>query len=640
MALTLTVGFIVDDAIVMLENITRHIEHGETPMQAALNGSKEISFTIVSMTISLIAVFIPFLFMGGIIGRFFHEFAVTICVAILFSGLISLTLTPMMCSRFLKSQEQQKSYEWFKVSERIFQKGLKFYEESLQWVLKHQRQTLQVFLGTLVAVVLLFMIVPTGFMPDQDIGQLLAFTEADGGISFPAMVQKQQQVAAIISKDPDVQGSMSTVGAGGISPALNTGRVFIRLTPPDQRSRSADEIIQDLRRNLKGIPGIRVYIQNIPPIQIGGRLSKSTYQYTLQDSDYNELQDWTAKFQVALKALPALIDVTNDLQITTPQVTIDIDRDKASALGVTANEIETTLGNAFGTQEISNIYTSLTTYEVIAEVLPKYQETAADLNQIYLKSTNGSLVPLNAIATLTQTSTPISVNHQGQLPAATVSFNLRPGYSLGDAVSEINAAKAKLNPPATLVGGFQGTAQTFQASQQGMLMLIILAIFVIYIILGILYESFIHPLTILTGLPAAVVGGLLTLLIFNVNLDLYGFIGLIMLFGIVKKNAIMMIDFALEAQRKENKTPQEAIYQACLIRFRPIMMTTAAAILGTLPIALAFGSSAESQRPLGLVVVGGLLFSQFLTLYITPVFYLYFESLSKKYKLEFAQETN
>lgn len=630
MALTLTVGFIVDDAIVMLENIMRHIEKGMTPFDAALQGSKEIGFTIITMTISLVAVFIPLLFMNGIIGKLFHEFAVTTCVVILLSGLISVTLTPMLCSRFLKAADVHKQPKWAETSERYFTRLQLSYDNSLKWALGHRRLVLASLGVTIIGVGILFAIIPKGFLPDQDIGQIMAFTEADPGTGFTAMAQKQQILANIVQQDPNVAGVMSSVGAGGASSSSNTGRIFIRLKPESKRKLNAEEVIQELRPKLNNVPGINAYLQNISPIHVGGRLSKSTYQYTLQDSNLDELSSWTAKLQNQFAHLPALQDVTSDMQMSAPEVQVNINRDRAGALGLSANAIETTLGEAFGTQQISTIYAPVTTYEVIMEVLPKLQQNPNVLSQLYVRSSNNTLVPLSSVATFSLGSEALTINHQDQLPASTISFNLNPGYSLSDAVAQINGVNTALQPPVTLTSSFQGTAQVFQASMQGMALLLILALVVIYIVLGILYESFIHPLTILSGLPAAAIGALLSLELLHIQLDLYGFIGIIMLIGIVKKNAIMMVDFALAAQREQNLNAEDAIYQACLVRFRPIMMTTCAAILGALPIALAFGAGAEVLRPLGVAVVGGLLLSQFLTLYITPVIFLYLDPLNRK----------
>lgn len=629
MALTLTVGFVVDDAIVMLENIARHLEHGATPFEAALKGSKEIGFTILSMTLSLVAVFIPLLFMGGLIGRLFHEFAVTTSVVILLSGLVSITLTPMLCSRFLKPTMITNHQAWYYAGEKWFELLKKAYERGLHVVLAKRRATLFVFFATLIGSVIFFIVIPKGFIPSQDTGQLMAFTQANPGIGFATMAEKQHEIAQIVAANPNVEGVMSNVGSGA-SGTTNSGRLFIRLKPWAERSQHADEIANDLRKKLANTLGINAYIQNVQSIQVGGRVSKSVYEYTLQDGDVKELQRWAGIFQDQFTRLPALTDVSNDMQTMSPAINVQIHRNRASSLGVSANDVQTMLMNAFSTEEISTIYAPVTTYKVIMEVLPSLQQNPDVLSQLYIRSSNNSLVPLSAVSSISQSSEPLTINHQGQLPSATISYNLKPGYALSDAVKEITEIKNRLHPPITLTTSFQGTAQAFQDSQKGMFILLIISIVVIYIILGILYENFIHPLTILSGLPSAAIGALFALFLFNMQLDLYSFIGIIMLVGIVKKNAIMMIDFAIAAQREENKSPEEAILQACLVRFRPIMMTTIAAILGVLPLALAFGQAASTLRPLGVAVVGGLLVSQFLTLFITPVIYLYLERFNKK----------
>jgi HAE1 family hydrophobic/amphiphilic exporter-1 len=629
MALILAVGFVVDDAIVMLENIVRHMEKGENVLQAALNGSKEISFTIISMTLSLVAVFIPVLFMGGILGRLLHEFAVTIGVAILVSGFVSLSLTPMLCSRFLRHANIQRHGRLYMASERFFTGMLKAYEWSLRLVLLHRRTTMIITGLTLVATVYLFSAIPKGFLPSEDTGQIFAFTEAQQGISFDSMAKHQQELAEIVSNDPNVDSFMSAIGASGMSVASNSGRMFIRLKPRSERRLSADEIIQELRQKVANVTGIQMFMQNLPPIRIGGRLTKSQYQYTMQSPDTDELYKYSTILEAKLKELPQLQDVTSDLQIKNPQMNVEIDRDKASSLGVTAGQIESALGASYGSLQVSTIYTPTNQYQVITEVEPQYQRDPSSLSMLYIRSSSGKLVPLDTVTKLSQDVGPLSVNHQGQLPAVTISFNLKPGVSLGDAVVDVNKL-ARATLPATVSTSFQGTAQAFQSSMQGLLLLLIMAILVIYIVLGILYESFIHPLTILSGLPSAGFGALLTLILFHMDLNIYAFVGVIMLVGLVKKNGIMMIDFALSAQRKEGKKAVDAIYEGCVIRFRPIMMTTMSALMATLPIALGLGAGAESRQPLGLAVVGGLLVSQVLTLYVTPVFFVYMETFQEK----------
>jgi HAE1 family hydrophobic/amphiphilic exporter-1 len=626
MALTLSVGFVVDDAIVMLENIVRHMERGEGVLEAALRGSREISFTILSMTLSLAAVFLPVLFMGGILGRLLHEFAVTIGAAILVSGFVSLSLTPMLCSRFLRPPGEERHGAVYQATERGFTGMRNGYDVSLQWVLRHRLGTMAVAGIILVATGYLFVVIPKGFLPSEDTGQIMASTEAAQGISFEAMKQHQQQLAQLVLKDENVLAIMSSVGGGGPSTStMNNGRLFIQLKPRSERKLNADQIIEELRPKLAVVPGIRIFMQNLPPIRIGGQLTRSLYQLTLQDPDTDELYAAANRLEAKMRDLPLLQDVTSDLQIKNPEVNIEVNRDMASALGVTAQQVEDALYTAYGSRQISTIYTPNNQYWVIMELGPRYQTDPQSLSLLYIRSQSGQLVPLSAVARIGTGVGPLAVNHLGQIPSVTLSFNLRPGAALGDAVAAVDRA-ARETLPATVSTSFQGTAAAFESSFRGLGWLLVMAILVIYIVLGVLYESFMHPITILSGLPSAGFGALLTLMIFRIELNVYGFVGVIMLVGIVKKNAIMMIDFALAAQRKEGKPPMEAIYQGCLIRFRPIMMTTMSALMGTLPIALGFGAGGEARRPLGLAVVGGLVFSQGVTLYLTPVFYTYMES--------------
>jgi len=631
MSLTLSVGFVVDDAIVMLENIIRHIERGEAAREAAFKGSREIGFTILSMTISLAAVFIPIVFMGGIIGRLLHEFAVTIILAIAFSGIVSITLTPMLCSRILKSEEGQAHNAFYRWSERTFERMHTTYERSLRWSLAHRPVIFALFLASLVAAVGLFMLLPQDFLPADDTSAIRGQTEAANGTSFDQMVRYQTQVAAIINADPNVVGAMSAVGGGGPTSGTNTGFVFIHLKDRADRALNADEVVRELNRKLAGIPGINVFLQNPPVFRIGGLFSKLPYQYTMQDLDLNELQDVSTRLQTAMMNDPVFGgQVTSDLNLSTPAVTVNIDRDRAASLGVTPLQIENALGAAYGGEQVSSIYAPADQYQVILELLPQYQADAAALSRLYVTASNGTLVPLSAVARIGEGSMPLSINHLGQIPSVTLSYNIAPGRALSDATAAIERLSRQIGIPATVQTSAQGTAAAFQSSSQSMGMLLLIAIITVYIILGILYESFIHPLTILSGLPSAAVGALLILLIFGVPLSLYAFVGMMMLIGIVKKNAIMMIDFALHRQRDDGATPEVAIFDAAMVRFRPIMMTTMAAMMGTMPIAIGLGAGSDARRPLGLCVAGGLLLSQLLTLYITPVLFIYLDDLGSR----------
>ena len=630
MALTIATGFVVDDAIVMIENISRYIEQGMTPLEAALKGSEQVAFTIMSLSISLIAVLIPLLFMGDVVGRLFREFAVTLGVTIVISAIVSLTLTPMMCAKLLKHIPPEKQGKFYHASEKMFKRTIEKYGQSLQWVLKNQTLTLLVALCTLIFTVLLYVFIPKGFFPVQDTGIIQGISEASQSISFPAMAKSQQQLAAVILKDPAVDSLSTFIGVDGTNTTLNSGRILINLKPLDQRKISATDLIRRLQKSLESVKGITLYMQPVQDLTVDDTVSRTQYQYTLEDPNGDELNEWAPKVVDALSNLPQLRDVGSDEQAKGLQASLVIDRSTASRLGVTPSVIDSTLYSAYGQRIVSTIFTQLNQYRVILEVKPDFRKNPNKLHNLYVRGTNSAQVPLDVISKFTNTTGPLIVGHLGQFPAVTLSFNLAPGVSLGDAVKAIQSTTHDMGLPGSISGQFQGTAQAFQSSLSNEPILILAALITVYIVLGVLYESYIHPLTILSTLPSAGVGAILSLLIFRTDLSVIALIGIILLIGIVKKNGIMMVDFALDAERHEGKSPEEAIYQACLLRFRPIMMTTMSAMLGAVPLAFGGGMGAELRQPLGITIIGGLVFSQVLTLYTTPVIYLWFDRMGEK----------
>jgi multidrug efflux pump len=632
MALTISTGFVVDDAIVMIENISRYLEEGESPLQAALKGSEQIGFTIVSLTVSLIAVLIPLLFMGDVVGRLFREFAITLAVTILVSAVVSLTLTPMMCAKLLRHKPASQQSKLYQASENAFNWIIERYGTTLQWVLRHQTLTLVVTAATLAGTLILFYIVPKGFFPVQDTGIILGISEAPQQVSFQAMAERQKQLAHIILQDPAVESLSSFIGIDGTNVTINTGRIQINLKPLDHRKNSATEVIRRLAPKLTAVNGIKLYMQPVQDLTVEDRVSRTEFQYSIEDADGRELSEWAPRLVAKLQSLAQLRDVASDQLSNGLEASLTINRDTASRLGITPQMIDDTLYDAFGQRQVSTIFTQLNQYHVVLEVDPQYQHSPEALKHIYVQTASGAQTPLSAVTHFQPSTTPLTISHQGQFPVVTLSFNLAPGVSLGDAVQAIKRAEAEIGLPASINASFQGTAQAFQSSLANEPFLILAALVTVYIVLGVLYESYIHPITILSTLPSAGVGALLALLVCDTDFSVISLIGIILLIGIVKKNAIMMIDFALEAEREQGKSPEESIYQACLLRFRPIMMTTMAALFGGLPLALGSGTGSELRRPLGITIVGGLLVSQILTLYTTPVVYIFFDRLAIRFR--------